>query len=67
MTMLTLYNVCMRAAPGGRWTLEKEREERATFEPSEADATYAKEHSSFYHMVHELLNPGFAAQDVLHR
>ena len=57
----------MRAAPGGRWTLEKEREERATFEPSEADATYAKEHSSFYHMVHELLNPGFAAQDVLHR
>jgi hypothetical protein len=48
-------------------TLVKDRELRHTEQPSEADSAFAKAHSSFYHMVNELLNPGFAAQNYTHR
>jgi hypothetical protein len=52
---------------GGRPTLEQERKDRAMLDPKRADINHARQHSSFYHIVHQLINPGYQAKDLIFR
>jgi hypothetical protein len=52
---------------GCRKTLEEERRDRLEEDGTRHELAEALQHSSFYHIMHQLINPGYQQKDLIFR